>query len=288
MKPLFQHSRTASLKLLIAVIVSVALMYVDQRYQHLETVRSTLSWVIAPLQYLVDLPASAAAGIADLATSHNRLREQNARLRDEQLILRARLQKYQTLVVENNRLRELLGSASRIGEDVIVAELLAVDMDPTRKLITLNKGRPHGLRPGQAIVDAEGVMGQLLHVGPLTSTAMLISDASHAIPVQLNRTGLRTIAFGSNNPNELVLQHVSGTADIAVGDLLVTSGLGGRFPPDYPVARIASIERQPGRGFVEVIATPVAKLDRSREVLVIRQPEAEEPAGEARAAEAEG
>jgi rod shape-determining protein MreC len=277
MKALFQHSASAAWRLVLAAIVSVTLMYVDQRFHHLETMRSTLSWLIAPVQYLVDIPVSLGRYTGAWFTQHNRLLEDNARLRDEQLVLRARLQKYQSLVMENARLRELLGSASRVGEDVVVAELMAVDLDPSKRLITINKGSEHGLRIGHAIIDADGVMGQILHVGPLTSTAMLISDPSHAIPVQINRTGLRTVAFGSNHPSELLLQPIAGTADLRVGDLLVTSGLGGRFPPNYPVARISKINRLPGKGFVEVVATPVAQLYRSRELLVIRQ-QPEEPA----------
>lgn len=269
----------------MAIIVSIALMYVDQRFHHLEAMRSTLSWLIAPVQYLVDAPVSAGRYAGDWLTRHDRLMEENARLRDEQLVLRAHLQKYQSLVMENSRLRELLGSASRIGEDVVVAELMAVDLDPTKRLITINKGYEHGLREGNAIIDADGVMGQILHAGPLTSSAMLITDPSHAIPVQINRTGLRTVAFGSNNPSELILQPIAATADIKVGDLLVTSGLGGRFPPNYPVARISKVNRLPGKGFVEVVAMPVAQLYRSREVLVIRQHEGETARAETARAE---
>jgi rod shape-determining protein MreC len=285
MKALFQHSPSASWRLVLAVIISIALMYVDQRFHHLEAMRSTLSWLIAPVQYLVDAPVSAGRYAGDWLTRHNRLLEENARLRDEQLVLRAHLQKYQTLVRENSRLRELLGSASKIGEDVVVAELLSVDLDPTKRLITINKGYEHGLRNGHAIIDADGVMGQILHAGPLTSSAMLITDPSHAIPVQINRTGLRTVAFGSTNPSELVLQPIAATADVKVGDLLVTSGLGGRFPPDYPVARISKVNRLPGKGFVEVVATPVAQLYRSREVLVIRQHDDESSRSETARAE---
>jgi len=282
MNALFFSAQSTHTKLLLAVVVSITLMTADHRFKHLEALRSSLSYLIAPIQYIVDIPAITGSWAAHWFSSHTTLLKKNARLRDEQLILKARLQKYRATATENERLRELLGSSSNISEQVIVAELLAVDMDPYKKLITLNKGSNHGLLEGQAIIDANGVMGQLIHTGPITSTAMLISDPSHAIPIRVNRTGLRGIAFGSNHANELRLHHIPATSDINVGDLLITSGLGGRFPANYPVATVSRVNRIPGQGFAEVIATPIALLERSREVLVIRPQNMKKPAAAAK------
>jgi rod shape-determining protein MreC len=150
-------------------------------------------------------------------------------------------------------------------------------MDPYRHQIELNKGTLDHLFEGQPLLDSQGVMGQLIHVGPFTSTAMLITDPSHAIPVQVNRNGLRTIALGTGTIDRLELPHIPDNADIRVGDLLVTSGLGGRFPPGYPVAEVIDVEQDPGRAFSHVTARPRALLDRSREVLVVWPPELEGP-----------
>ena len=168
---------------------------------------------------------------------------------------------------EQARLRELLDSSFEVGEKVLVAELMSVNLDPYKHQIVINKGELHHIYRGQPLLDADGVMGQVVHVGPYTSTAVLITDTSHATPVQVNRNGLRTIALGSGTINRLELPYLPNNSDILVGDLLITSGLGGRFPPGYPVAMVTDIQQDPGQAFARITATPKAKLDRSREVL---------------------
>jgi rod shape-determining protein MreC len=157
----------------------------------------------------------------------------------------------------------------KVGERVRVAELLKVDFDPFSQDIVINKGSRDGVSVGQPIVDAEGVMGQVVHVAPFTSTAMLITDPSHAIPVADNRNGLRAIAMGTGSFNRLDIPNLPRNADIQQGDLLVTSGLGGRFPAGYPVATVERVERNPGQSFAEVSARPIAHLEQSREVLLV-------------------
>jgi rod shape-determining protein MreC len=152
---------------------------------------------------------------------------------------------------------------------VLVAELLAVDLDPYRQRIVINKGARHGAFVGQPLLDAHGVMGQITEVNPISASAILISDPSHALPVQINRNGLRMLAFGTGNPQVLSLRHVSVNADVQVGDVVSTSGLGGRYPPDYPVGRVTRVHHQPGEPFVVVEAAPFSHLDRSREVLLV-------------------
>jgi rod shape-determining protein MreC len=153
-----------------------------------------------------------------------------------------------------------------------------VDFDPFSQDIVINKGSQQGVVVGQPIVDAEGVMGQVVHVAPYTSTAMLITDPSHAIPVADNRNGLRAIAMGTGSADRLDIPHLPLNADIKEGDLLVTSGLGGRFPPGYPVAIVEKVERNPGQAFSDVTARPTAHLEQSREVLLVWTPPVEQAA----------
>jgi len=246
-------------------------MALDHRWHHLETIRSALSTVVYPLQYVVDLPASIGNWATDSLDSRTSLVGENGRLKQQNLMLRARLQKFEALEAENSRLRDLLQSSARVGVRVQIGELLAVDMDPFKRLITLNRGSNDGVAYGQPLLDADGIMGQVVHVSPLTSTAMLITDPSHAIPVQVNRNGLRAIALGNGSPDHLEVPNLPNNADVREGDLLVSSGLGGRFPPGYPVARISVVRKDPSRPFAEVVAAPTAQLERSREVLLVWQ-----------------
>jgi rod shape-determining protein MreC len=245
-------------------------MFVDQRFNHLEVVRSNISVVLSPLRYLVSLPALTGIWVGDWFTSQTELLRENSTLKAEGRILNARLQKMQVLQAENARLRNMLGSSRNLADQVLVAELLSVDQNPYRQLIEINKGSIEGVAIGHAVIDDFGVMGQVIHVNRYTATTILISDPEHAIPVQFTRSGTRSVAFGNGSADQLELRYLPATADIMVGDQLVTSGLGGRFPADYPVATVTSITEDLTRGFVSVLAKPLARLDSSREVLVIK------------------
>jgi len=264
--------------LLGLAILSIALMTIDHRQQHLDSLRSGLSVLVYPLQLLVDLPGTSREWFQESLSTRRELQEENASLRTQQLVLGTQLQKLEALEAENRRLRALLDSSFQVGNrSMLIAALLSVDMDPYRHQIQINKGNLDKLYDGQPLLDSLGVMGQLIYVGPFTATAILITDPSHAIPIQVNRTGLRTIALGTGSIDRLELPHIPNNADIRVGDLLVSSGLGGRFPPGYPVAEITEIEQDPGRAFSRVTARPRALLDRSREVLLVWPPEPESP-----------
>lgn len=254
---------------MVFVLLSVALMTLDHRQHHLGTLRGGLSVLVYPLQFTVNLPGMTREWLGEAFSTRRGLQEENARLRTQGLVLKANLQKLSALQAENVRLRELLDSSFQVGERVLIAEIMAVDLDPYRHEVVLNKGERYGIYPGQPVVDADGIMGQIVHTGPLTSNAMLITDPNHAIPVQVNRNGLRSITLGIGSLSMLSLPHVPNNADIRVGDLLVTSGLGGRFPAGYPVAEVVGIVRDPGRAFAHIEARPMANLDRSREVLLI-------------------
>ncbi len=244
------------------------MMVMDHRQNHMDSIRSVLSVVVYPIQYLVNLPRESGDWLSENLISRQALQEENASLRAQELLLKFRLQKLEALKAENDRLRQLLDSSSKVKERVVIAELLSVDMAPFSRRVILNKGSLDGVEVGQPILDADGILGQIITVTPLTSTAMLITDPSHAVPVAVNRNGLRAIAVGSGKPNRLDLSHIPNNADIREGDLLVTSGLGGRFPSGYPVAVVNEIQRSPDRPFAVIHAAPIGNLESSREVLI--------------------
>jgi len=274
--------------LLGLVLLSILLMTLDHRQHHLDSVRTALSVMVYPLQLLVDLPRATGQWFRESLATRRELQEDNASLRTQHLVLNTQLQKLEALEAENRRLRALLDSSFQVGDrPMLIAALLSVDMDPYRHQIQINKGSLDRLYEGQPLLDSQGVMGQLIDVGPFTARAMLITDPSHAIPVQVNRNGLRTIALGTGSIDRLDLPHIPNNADIRVGDLLVTSGLGGRFPPGYPVADVTAVEQDPGDTFSHISARPRAALDSSREVLLVWPTEAQELAQQPSPAAAE-
>ncbi|MGB5584854.1 MAG: rod shape-determining protein MreC [Gammaproteobacteria bacterium] len=269
MQTLFLRGPAVTLRMIILVILSIILMTADHRWQHLDTVRNTLSYLLYPVEYVVDLPIRLYYWGQENLSAHQTLLQENQHLKDMQLQSRVQLQKLDILEKENERLRQLLSATPKTPEDHLIAEIVAVDVDPYRHFIVLNKGAKYGVYRGQPIIDAHGVMGQIVYVNAMTSTAMLISDVSHAIPVQIDRTGLRSVAFGTGQTDYLDLRHIPHNADIQVGDKLISSGLGERFPRNYPVATITRIDRDTGETFVDVRAEPLAQLDTSREVLLV-------------------
>lgn len=268
-KNLFTADTAASIRIILFVLISLAMMTLDHRQRALEGVRDALSTLIYPLQYLIQVPAAAGGWVSEHWASRNRLLKENARLRQKQFFITAQLQKLNALEVENRRLRTLLESSLTLPEKVLIAELLSVDFDPYRHRVLLNKGNQQGVEVGQPLIDQQGVIGQVIHANTFTSTAILITDPNHALPVQVNRNGLRALAAGTGNFQELELLNVRNNEDVQLGDLVTTSGLGGRFPRGYPVARVTKVEADPGRAFAHIIAQPTSQLDRSREVLLI-------------------
>jgi len=253
----------------VLVIFSLLMMALDHRQNHLEGIRSGLSLLIYPLQYVINLPVAASHWVGDSFSSRETLLEENNRLKLQQTLFKARLQKLQSLKAENQRLRELLQSSKKISERVLIGELLAVNLEPFTRQIVINKGSRNDVYLGQPLMDAEGAMGQIVHLGPFSSTAMLITDANHAIPVQVNRNGLRAIALGTGAPDKLDIPYLPISADIVEGDLLTTSGLGGRFPAGYPVAVVTRIVKDPTLPYAIISAMPTARLEQAREVLLI-------------------
>lgn len=244
-------------------------MIADARDRHLEWLRSSLAVAAYPIQWLASQPSRLLNELdARLATEAD-LRERNALLEQENLALRGRMQRFIALQAENSRLRDLLGSSFKLGDRVLVAELLRVELDPYRQQVLVDKGTRSGVYVGQPVLDAHAVMGQVVVTNPLTATVLLITDADHALPVQISRNGLRTIAIGTGRINQLRLPHLPKNTDVRIGDLLITSGMGGVFPPGYPVARIVEVADDPNSSFATVMAEPTARLDRSYEVLLV-------------------
>lgn len=261
----------------MAVFLSVGLMFLDKHFDHFSAVRSALGYFISPVQWVASAPSQLGNWAEASAVSRSTLQQENDRLRNESLILTQKVQQMVSLLAENNRLRELLNASEQLDDSVLVAELIGVDPDPYTHHIIINKGQTSGVFVGQPILDSQGLMGQVIEVLPYTSRVLLIADSNHAIPVQVNRNGVRAIAVGSGKLDELQLIYVPDTADIKLGDQLVSSGLGSRYPKGYPVGEIVSIEHDPGEPFAFVKAKPAAYLDRSRHVLLVFSPNSRLP-----------
>jgi rod shape-determining protein MreC len=256
-------------RLLVFAVLSAALMVVDARFDTLKPMRSQMGLVLTPFYWLADLPVRAWDGISDQFTSRSTLIAENEKLKAEALLMQRRLQKLATLTEQNVRLRELLNSSALVDDKVLVGELIGVDPNPFTHRILVDKGEKDGVFLGQPVLDARGLMGQVVEVMPYTARVLLLTDTTHSIPVQVNRNGLRAIASGTGNPERLELRHVADTADIKEGDLLVSSGMGQRFPAGYPVATVKEVIHDSGQPFAIVRAVPTAALNRSRYMLLV-------------------
>lgn len=268
-KPLFVKGPSIGARLLVLSILTLTLIFVGQRYQWLDDVESKLSVVATPFYWAADIPVRLLGWGSEVTRSRKSLLSENDQLQAETLLLQGKVQKLASLEAENVRLRELLNSSALVDDSVLVAELISVSPSPLHHQIVVNKGTSDGLYVGQPVIDSLGLMGQIIEVGPLSSRALLITDASHALPVQINRNGVRSIAEGVGLFHEMQLRHVAATTDIRVGDLLVSSGLGQRFPVGYPVAVVTEVTVDPGLSFATVKAAPKAALNRSRYVLLV-------------------
>lgn len=255
---------------MLALIFSALLMFSDFHYRYLDQVRSSFTLLVSPLQYAVDYPVRIMGWFQSLVSAKKALIDENIQLRYQQTLLEAELQKLLVIKEENSQLRELLLSTSaKSNMRAMAAQILAVDTNSSRQLVVLNKGKRDGAYVGQPVLDAKGVMGQIIDVGYMTSTVLLISDSKSAVPVRNNRTGEQAILIGTNNMSQLSLINLPRTSTISKGDLLVTSGLGRLYPEGYPVGRVDSLTSIAGEAFIKVDVTPIALLNRNRLVLLI-------------------
>jgi rod shape-determining protein MreC len=253
----------------VALITSITLLVIEYKSPKLMPLRAGLSVLIDPIKYLVDLPSVVARNTTNSISSYALLKEDNKKLREEQFITKSKLLKFDALEKENIRLRALLENSFKLGEQVLIAELLSIKMAPDDNVVVVNKGTRFGVHEQQPVLDSNGVVGQVFRAFPFSSEIMLITNLNHAIPVQVNRNGLLTIAVGSGQINRLNLPFLPNNADIRPGDLLITSGLGGVFPQGYPVGTVDSFTPDATKSLAAITATPKAMLDRNRELMIV-------------------
>ncbi len=267
---LFAEGTASTLRLIVYLALAATLMVVDHRAGYIEDLRRLTGVLVEPVYRIAALPADVARATRTAVVSQDTLAKENRELRDALLLAQARLNRLDALVAQNARLKDLLDAQTSLGLSVQLARLIDVDLDPFRPRVVLNVGANQGVTVGQPVIDAHGIMGQVIEVLGNTSVVMLITDPTHAIPVMVERSGLRTIAYGTGAIDRLELPNIPISADVQVGDRLVTSGLGGRFPAGFPVGEILSISTDSSSLFAAAQARPAAALDRSGDVLLLR------------------
>ncbi|HEX7113784.1 MAG TPA: rod shape-determining protein MreC [Steroidobacter sp.] len=263
-------------------LLSVALMVLDHRGGYLDTARLWLGSAVRPIYAVVQAPYDLWNWLTASFADRTKLRAENERLTEELRLARIKLLRFEALNEENRRLRAIREASRGVGERTLIAEIMSVAVHPFRHLVRINKGADDGVFRGQPVLDAFGIVGQVMQLDKTTATVILITDSEHAIPVQVNRNGIRSIAVGTGDMGKLNLPYMTIDSDVQPGDLLVSSGLDGIFPAGYPVATVSRVERDPNATFALVEAKPLAHLDRDREVLLlwVDQPQSrpEEPA----------
>ncbi len=266
---MFARQKRSSFAFACCLGLSLALMFSDYHYRYLAAMRNTLAVVVSPLQYAVDYPVHLIGGFRAKFKAKSELIDENLKLRHQQAMLSARLQKLLVIKEENSQLKELLNTSSKTNMKTMASQILAVDTSSSRQILVINKGKRDKVYIGQPVLDANGVMGQVIDAGYMTSSVLLVSDAKSAVPVRNYRTGERAILVGTNKIDQLSLINLPRTSSVLVGDLLVTSGLARRYPEGYPVGRVKSVENIPGDAFVKVGVEPLALLNRNRLALLI-------------------
>jgi len=258
-------------RLMMYILLAVVLMSMDQRGNYVPKIRSTMEQAFEPVFYLVGWPAQALRSLGQHISSRRALIAENRQLHKQQLETAGSVQNQAALQQENQRLRHLLKATQGRAYTFKFAEMIRVDLDPFSHKVWINRGVGDGVFVGQAVIDGRGIVGQVEDVFRYSASVRLISDPDHALPVQINRTGLRTVVFGSGDTSRLLMPNVPLQADISPGDMIVTSGLGDRFPPGFPVGEVEQVQRNSGETFARVYVRPFAALDRGREVLLVEQ-----------------
>ncbi|MCQ1057138.1 rod shape-determining protein MreC [Photobacterium sp. DNB23_23_1] len=269
MKPIFGRGPSLQLRLFLAILLSVGLMLADSRLDAFANVRYLLNSAISPLQYAANLPRDLLGGVSGQFSSHRRLLAENKALQRDLLVQQSDVLLLEQLKQENQRLRELLGSPFVRDEKKLIAEVMAVDSDPYSHQVMIDKGRVDGVYEGQPVINEKGIVGQVSYVGAHNSRVLLLIDPTHAIPVQVVRNDIRVIASGSGQIDQIQLEHVPSSTDIEVGDLLVSSGLGGRYPEGYPVGNVTEFSFDNKRPFAQIKAKPTVQFDRLRYLLLV-------------------
>jgi rod shape-determining protein MreC len=284
--PLFAGTVAGTLRLILYLALAMVLMVLDHRNGWIWRLRYATSVLVEPVYRLASLPASGMRTLSVAFSDRKVLTEQNQRLREDLLLANAKLNRMAAVAEQNERLKQLLDTQHSLDLNVQLARVIDVDLGTYSHRLLVNLGAHDGVKLGQVVIDAHGVMGQVVQVMPRTSLVMLVTDPDHAIPVVIERTGFRTVAYGTREGDSLSLPNISMAADVHPGDKLLTSGLGGRFPPGFPVGEIQSVEPAASGMFLEARARPSADLDRSDNVLLLHDlaepvgpPEPAVPAG---------
>jgi rod shape-determining protein MreC len=244
-------------------------MVMDKRLESFVSIRAALSLPLAPIQYIVSWPTQFIDKLKIVISTHDDLVKENLKLKTDQLLLRSQLQRLIAIESENNYLKALLQSSRQVKGKTLIAELLAVDSEPFVNQVVLDKGTRDGVYAGQPVLDANGVMGQVTQAGPITSRVILVNDPHSGISVQSARNGMRAVAAGDSYSGKMRLMYVPKTADIKVGDLFITSGLGDHYPEGYPVGKVLLVTKDPTHQFATIYLQPSARLDSSRQVLLV-------------------
>ncbi len=269
MNPIFKHGPSPQHRLVLVLFCSALLIFFDHKMNSFEFVRGYLQSMVSPLQYLATTPKKAIDWAVENLVTRQQLIEQNQKYKTNELIYREKMMQLDILKQENDRLRALLASPVRADAKKMVAEILSVDSDPYSHQVVINRGANDSVFEGQVVIDDQGIVGQILHVGTISSRVLLITDVTHAIPVRIKRNGIRLIANGTGNIDRLTHNYVPHSTDIRVGDLLVTSGLGGKYPEGYPVARVVAVRQDESRPFAQVQSEPIAQINRLRYLLLL-------------------
>jgi len=259
-----------TLRLLAYLAVALTLVVLDHRGGWLSQWRKQADLLVQPLWAVAGFPGQVVERIGEDAGTRSQLARENRRLRNDLLVANARLARLQAATADNARLRGLLGAVERGGIDVQLAPILDLDLDPTHQRLVLDAGGSDGVRVGQVVIDAGGVLGQIIAVTPMHSTVLLLTDPDHALPVAVLRNGVRLVAHGTGRNDRLTLGSIPLSSDVKVGDLLVTSGLGERFPAGFPIGRVVALRPDDSRAFLVGEVRPAAQLDRGRDVLLLR------------------
>ncbi|MBJ2130510.1 rod shape-determining protein MreC [Alteromonas sp. IB21] len=271
MDTIFTRGPSLNIRLTLALVLSVTLIFVDHKMDGFKSTRVYLNSLMSPLQYIANLPGLMLSESAQRLTSQEQLLAENQKLNNQLLLMSEKLQRFEVISKENAQLRELLQAPVRESSRKMVAELMAVDKNPYSQQVVINKGAIDGVYLSQPVLDDKGIVGQVMEVGSTNSRVLLIADVTHAIPVRSLRNDIRFIATGSGALNELFLEHVPHSVDIQEGDTLISSGLGNVFPDGYPVAKVTQVVRDESRPFARVIVKPLANLDRLRHLLLLWQ-----------------
>ena len=269
MTPIFKNGPSSQHRLFLVLCCSALLIFFDHKVNSFEVARSYLQSLVSPLQYLANTPKQVVTWMSENLVTRQRLMKENQQYQSQQILFQEQLMQLTILKSENKRLRQLLASPLRADLKKMVAEIISVDSDPYSHQVVINRGANNGVFEGQAVIDDQGVVGQVLHVGATSSRVILITDITHGVPVRNSRNGARMVASGVGRIDRLIQNHVPHSLDVKAGDLLVTSGLGGKYPEGYPVAKVTLVQQDESRPFARVYSQPIAHIERLRYLLLL-------------------